>query len=107
MDYTLPKTLLCIKPCDMIWGGEHTIWLNHVLMGFKLCMGNGVHDIVTNVNYGRVGLLFDNGYQLVPLMHLGFHGSAKLRAWLMINLSFCLVVLGVVLALRKGNRGDL
>ena len=36
---------------------------------------------------------FDNGHQLVPLMLLGFRGSPKLRAWLIMNLEFQLCLL--------------
>ena len=49
---------------------------------------------------------FDVGNQLVPLMHLGFHGSPKLgldHGGLVISL----VNWGLVLALRTGDGGDL
>ena len=58
-------------------------------------------------NYGKVGFGCDIGYQLVPLIHHGFSWQPKLRAWLTMDLSFHLVVWGFVLALHKGNGGDL
>ena len=54
------------------------IWLNHMLMGFKPCMWMEAIVVATIPNYRKVGFGFDNGDQLVPLMHLGFCGSASL-----------------------------
>ena len=54
------------------------IWLNHMLMGFNPCMWMEAIIIATIPNYGKVCFGLDNGYQLVPLMHLGFHGSPSL-----------------------------
>ena len=88
MNYALNITLQCIKPCDMFWGGKNTIWLNHMLMGFKPCMGMDTIVIAMKLNYGKLGLVFDNGHQLVPLIYLSFHGSPKLRVWLTMDLSF-------------------
>ena len=59
-----------------------------MLMGFKPCMGMDTIVIATKLNYGRLGLGFDNGHQLVPLMCFGLRCSPKLRAWLTMDLSF-------------------
>ena len=63
----------------MFWGGEYTIWLNHMFMGFKPCMGMETYIKVMISNYRKVGFVFLSGYPLVPLTHLGFHGSPNLR----------------------------
>ena len=68
----------CIKPCDMIWGGEYTIWLNHIRWGFNIFMGMETNVIATLPNYGKVGFVLRSGYELVTLMHLSFHGSQTL-----------------------------
>ena len=80
MDYVLNINLQCIKHCDMIWGGKYTIWLNHIRWGFNICMGMETNVIAMIAKYGKVGFWLNNGYQLVPLMQLGFHGSLSL--WL-------------------------
>ena len=54
------------------------IWLNHMLMGFKPYMGMETIVIAMIPNYGKVGFVLDNAYQLVPLMHLGFRGNPSL-----------------------------
>ena len=41
-------------------------------------MGMETIVIATKLNYGRVGLAFDNGHQLVQFMLLGFRGSPSL-----------------------------
>ena len=62
----------------MFLGGEYTIWLNHMLMGFKPCMGIETYVKAIVSNYNKVGFGFDIENQLVPLMHLGLRGSPKL-----------------------------
>ena len=69
-----------------------------MLIEFKPCMEMETIVIATKINHGRVGLAFDNGHQLVPLMHLGFHGSPKIRAWLTMELSFCFGLSTVVVS---------
>ena len=79
---------------------KYTIWLNDMLMGFKPCMGMETYIKVTISNYRKVGFVFESGYHLVPLMHLGFCGSPNLG---LDRLVICLVVWGLVLALRRGK----
>ena len=41
------------------WGGEYTIWLNHIRWGFKICVGMETDVNVTIPNYGKMGFVFD------------------------------------------------
>ena len=45
---------------------------------FKPFMGMETIFFATKLNYEKVGFGLDNGYQLVSLMHLGFHGIPNL-----------------------------
>ena len=47
-------------------------------MGFNDCMVGGDYIKSTLPNYSLIGFGFGGGNQLVPLMHLGFHGSQDL-----------------------------
>ena len=75
----IKQNLVFFKTCVKYWGGKYTIWLNHIHWGFKICMGMETNVIVMLPNYGKAGSIFGSGYQLVPLMHLGFCGSPSLR----------------------------
>ena len=91
----------------MFFGGEYTIWLNHMLMGFNPCMGIETYVKAIVSNYNKVGFGFDIGNQLVPLMHLGFHGNPNLGL-AHDGLVISPVIWGFVLALHRGkNGGDL
>ena len=41
------------------WGGEYTIWLNHIRWGFNICMGMETHVNAVIQNYGNMGFGFD------------------------------------------------
>ena len=49
------------------------------MMGFNDCMMGGDDTKSTLPNYSLVGFGFGGGNQLVPLMHLSFHGIPPLR----------------------------
>ena len=42
-------------------------------LGFKPCMGMVTNVFAMKLKYGKVDFGSDIGYQLVPLMHPGFH----------------------------------
>ena len=49
-----------------------------MVRGFNPCMEMETNTNSMLPNYGIVGFGFGGGNQLVPLMHLGFHGSPPL-----------------------------
>ena len=84
------------------WGGEYTIWLNNIRWGFNICMGMETDVNVMIPNYGKLGFFFD----MIPMGSIiapWFSWEPKLRAWLTLDLSFRLVVWGLVLDLHRGK----
>ena len=107
LDYALTLLMQCINPCEMFWGGEYTIWLNHMLKGFNPCMAMETNIISKLPNYGKVVFGLGGGNQLVPLMHIGFRGNRNLGL-AHDGFFISLVIWGLVLALnRRENGGDL
>ena len=49
-----------------------------MVRGFNPCMAMETNTNLSLPNYGIVGFGFGGADQLVPLMHLGFHGSPPL-----------------------------
>ena len=71
------------------------------MMGFNDCMEKETITKSTFPNYSIVGFGFGGGNQLVPLIHLGFHGILPLGlAYDGLGISF--VIWGFSLALHKG-----
>ena len=75
-----------------------------MVRGFNPCMAMEINTNSTLPNYSIVGFHFGGGNQLVPLMHLGFHGRPPLvlaHDGLFILLSF-----GVFSWLYTGDNGE-
>ena len=62
----------------MIWDGDITYGLDHIRWGLKFACWVETNIISTLPNYSIVGFGFGDGNQLVPLMHLSFHGIPPL-----------------------------
>ena len=62
----------------MISGGDIAYGLEYMVNEFNSCMEMEAHTNSTLWNYSIVGFGFGGGKQLVPLMHLGFHGIPPL-----------------------------
>ena len=72
------------------------------MLGFYNLHGSGDYCFATISNYNKLGFGFDVGIELVPLMHLGFHGSPNLGL-AHDGLVFSFFHLGFILGSAKGR----